>query len=143
MKHLSVHIPRYEIDGVQILGEISCVVNSNDRIAIVGPNGAGKTTLMKAITGEIRIPDASFENTGSMSLGYLSQIHFDQEDRTVQADLRLAFTEILSLEADLEDAEARMEEDGGIERYTEVLERYHMLGGYDYDREIDRVARGL
>lgn len=40
-------------------------------------------------------------------------------------------------------AEANMESPGGIEHYTEVLERYHMLGGYDYEREIDRVARGL
>lgn len=50
MKHISLHIPRFEIDGVQILDKISLLFNANDRIAVVGPNGAGKTTLMKVIT---------------------------------------------------------------------------------------------
>lgn len=143
MKHISLHIPQYEIDGVQILGKISAVFNADDRIAVVGPNGAGKTTLMKVITGEINVPDATIENTGSMSLGYLSQIHFDTEDTIVKEELRLAFTDILNLEAELAKAEANMDAPGGIDHYTEVLERYHMLGGYDYEREIDRVARGL
>lgn len=143
MKHISLHIPQYEIDGTQILGKISLLFNADDRIAVVGPNGAGKTTLMKVITGEIEVPDATFENTGCISLGYLSQIHFDTEDVIVKEELRLAFSDILKLESDLERAEAEMESPGGIDRYTEVLERYHMLGGYDYEREIDRVARGL
>lgn len=143
MKHISLQIPLYEIDGVQILDKISTVFNADDRIAVVGPNGAGKTTLMKVITGEIKVPDATLENTGSMSLGYLSQIHFDTEDTIVKEELRLAFTDILNLEAELAKAEANMEAPGGIDHYTEVLERYHMLGGYDYEREIDRVARGL
>jgi ATP-binding cassette subfamily F protein 3 len=143
MKHISLSIPRYEIDGVQILGKISLMFNADDRIAMVGPNGAGKTTLMKVITGEIEVPDAVFENTGSLSLGYLSQIHFDKEDVIVKEELRLAFSDILRLESELEAAEAEMDAPGGIDRYTGVLERYHMLGGYDYEREIDRVARGL
>ncbi len=143
MKHISLSIPQYEIDGIQILGKISLLFNADDRIAMVGPNGAGKTTLMKVITGENEVPDAVFENTGSLSLGYLSQIHFDKEDIIVKEELRLAFSDILQLESDLEAAEAQMDAPGGIDHYTEVLERYHMLGGYDYEREIDRVARGL
>jgi ATP-binding cassette subfamily F protein 3 len=143
MKHISLRIPRYEIDGTQILGDISLIFNANDRIAVVGPNGAGKTTLMKVITGEIEVPDAVFENTGYISLGYLSQIHFDTEDILVKEELRLAFSDILKLESALELAESEMESPGWIDRYTEVLERYHMFGGYDYEREIDRVARGL
>jgi ATP-binding cassette subfamily F protein 3 len=30
-----------------------------------------------------------------------------------------------------------------VERYSEALERYKAVGGYDYEREIDRVARGI
>lgn len=112
MKHISLHIPRYEIDGVEILGEISMVFNADDRIAMVGPNGAGKTTLMKIVTGELTIPDASLENTGSLSLGYLSQIHFDQEDVQVKEELRLAFSDILALEEELSLAEQNMDMPG-------------------------------
>jgi ATPase subunit of ABC transporter with duplicated ATPase domains len=69
MKHLSVHIPRYEIDSVLLLEETTFVVNAEDRIGIVGPNGAGKTTLMKIITGEISGQEISILNTGGMVLG--------------------------------------------------------------------------
>jgi ATP-binding cassette, subfamily F, member 3 len=98
---------------------------------------------MKLITWEIDSPAAQVLNTGSMKMGYLSQIHFDDVAVTVKEDLRNAFTEILRLEMELEAAELEMGEDGGIERYTELVERFTMIGGYDYGREIDRVARGL
>ena len=112
MKHISLRIPRYEIDGTQILGDISLLFNASDRIAVVGPNGAGKSTLMKVITGEIEVPDAVFENTGYISLGYLSQIHFDTEDMLVKEELRFAFSDILKLESALEIAESEMESPG-------------------------------
>ncbi len=126
MKHLSVDITRYEVDGTDILRGISCVINENDRIGMVGPNGAGKTTLMKILTGEIKNYDGSIANTGSMSLGYLSQIHFDVEDRNVKEELRLAFGDILALEKELAYAEEHMDEDNGVERYSEVLEKFHV-----------------
>ncbi len=112
MKHLSVTVPRYEIEGNLLLEGISCIINEHDRIGIVGPNGAGKTTLMKIITQENTGPDISIKNTGGLGLGYLSQVHFDREDRLVRADLRLAFAEILDLEKELKIAEDRMDQDG-------------------------------
>lgn len=143
MKHLSVDVTRYEVDGTDILRGLSCVINENDRIGMVGANGAGKTTFMKIITGDITAYDGSISNTGSMSLGYLSQIHFDAEDRSVKDELRLAYTDILRLEQELAYAEEHMDDENGVERYSEALEKFHIYGGYDYEREIDRVARGL
>ncbi|MFZ4461582.1 MAG: ATP-binding cassette domain-containing protein [Patescibacteria group bacterium] len=143
MKHLSVDVTRYEVDGTDILRGLSCVINENDRIGMVGANGAGKTTFMKIITGDITAYDGSISNTGSMSLGYLSQIHFDVEDRSVKDELRLAYTDILRLEQELTYAEEHMDDENGVERYSEALEKFHIYGGYDYEREIDRVARGL
>jgi ATP-binding cassette, subfamily F, member 3 len=98
---------------------------------------------MKLITGEFTHPEAHVLNTGSLRLGYLSQIHFDSEDQLVRANLRGAFGDILALEAAIDQAAEAMEEEGGIERYTELIEQLNMVWGYDYDREIDRVCRGL
>lgn len=50
MKHLNIHIDRYEIAGTEILSGISEIINDDDRIAVVGGNGAGKTTFMKIVT---------------------------------------------------------------------------------------------
>ena len=91
MNHIIISIEKYEVRGKEILSDISCTINASDRIAIVGGNGVGKTTFMKILTGELSEFDGSLENIGSISLGYLSQIHFDAEGRRVRDDLRLAF----------------------------------------------------
>ncbi len=132
---------RHEFDGYDILQGISAVVNETDRIAVVGPNGAGKTTLMKIITGEMKATEGSIENAGNIGLGYLSQIHFDSESRSVFEELRLAFSDLLSLEAEIAEAELHLETSEEIEHYTTLLETFRMRSGFDYAREIDRVAR--
>ena len=39
----------YSIDGVEILKNISALVQKRKRVGIIGPNGSGKTTLLKHI----------------------------------------------------------------------------------------------
>lgn len=109
---------------------------------------------MKIVTGEKTMADelgerfmgrceASVDNTGGLSLGYLAQIHFDQEEKTVGEELRNAFPLVLAAEAELSASEEGMNDENGVERYSEALERLKSIGGYDYEREIDRVARGI
>lgn len=61
----------------------------------------------------------------------------------MRAELRNAFLDILEAEARLDRAEKSMAENGEVEEYTEALEHFQMLGGYDFEREIDRVGRGI
>ncbi|MFZ2256210.1 MAG: ATP-binding cassette domain-containing protein [Patescibacteria group bacterium] len=50
MNHLNIHIDTFERDGEVIIGNISTIINADDRIALIGPNGIGKSTLMKIIS---------------------------------------------------------------------------------------------
>lgn len=147
MRHISINIEKYEVDGNEILSGISCLINDRDRIAVVGGNGVGKTTFMKVLSGEVEEFDGKIENVGSISLGYLAQIHFDEEDRTVRNELRLAFSEVREADDALAASEQYMadhpEDIFAIERYTECLDRYHMVGGYEMDNRIERVSRGI
>ncbi len=143
MNHLNIDIQSYEIHGETILGKIQMIVNTNERIALVGGNGAGKTTFLKIVSGEIAEYTGSIENVGGISLGYLEQIHFMDETKTVREDLRDAFIEIRTTEKIIEQEELRMSETGEFEAYTEALERFKLLGGYTYENEIERVARGI
>lgn len=65
------------------------------------------------------------------------------ETKTVREDLRDAFIEIRKTEQIIEREEIRMSETGEFEAYTEALERFKLLGGYTYENEIERVARGI
>ncbi|MCK9272348.1 ATP-binding cassette domain-containing protein [Candidatus Gracilibacteria bacterium] len=147
MKHLRINIDLYETNKKEILKNISFLVNERDRIAIVGGNGAGKTTLLKVLTGEITEFSGKVENIGSLSLGYLAQIYFDDEQKIVRKELKEAFSKILEIEKELDILEKQMSDNSGdvnvIEKYTQTLEYFNVMGGYDYENKISRVASGL
>ncbi len=143
MNHLNINIDRYEVDGEAILWEIHCIINASDRIALVGRNGAGKSTFLKILSWEIKEYRGSVENIGWISLGYLEQIHFLDENLTVRDELRNAFSEIRTIENTIKIEEKRLEETWEYEAYTEAIERYKFIGGYTYENEIERVSRGI
>lgn len=143
MNHLNININTYERDGDIIIGDIHTIINQTDRLALIGPNGVGKSTLMRIISGEIREYDGSIENIGGMTLGYLEQIHFMDESKSIRDELRDAFVEIRILETQIEKEESKMAETGEFEAYTEAIDRYKLLGGYTYENEVERVARGI
>ena len=143
MNHLNIHIDHYEVDGETIIGNIHTVINADDHIAIVGPNGVGKSTFLRIVSGQIRDYQGSIDNVGSMNLGYLEQIHFMDESKLVRDELRDAFSEIRKVEKVIQEEEKRLEETGEYEAYTEAIERYKLIGGYTYENELERVARGI
>jgi ATP-binding cassette subfamily F protein 3 len=98
---------------------------------------------MRIISGQISDYDGNIENIGGITLGYLEQIHFMDEKKTIRWELRDAFEEIRILEKTIEREEINMAETGEFIAYTEALERYKLIGGYTYENEVERVARGI
>ena len=143
MNHLNININTFERDGESIIGNIHTIINKTDRLALIGPNGVGKSTLMRIISGQIKEYDGSIENIGGITLGYLEQIHFMDEYKTIRDELRDAFAEIRELEKTIEIEENNMTETGEFTKYTEALERYKLIGGYTYENDVERVARGI
>lgn len=78
-----------------------------------------------------------------MTIGYLEQIHFMDESKSIRDELRDAFADIRTLEKLIEKEELHMSETGEYILYTEAIERYKLLGGYTYENEIERVSRGI
>ncbi len=109
----------------------------------MGKNGIGKSTFLRILTGEIHEYSGSIENIGAMTLGYLEQIHFMDETRSVRDDLRDAFAVIRHLETEIHKEEVIMAETGEYIRYSELIEQFKLIGGYTYENELERVARGI
>jgi ATP-binding cassette subfamily F protein 3 len=135
-----------------LLEDVSWHVKKRDRIGLSGPNGSGKTTLLRMLAG-LEEPDAgSIRMASDTTIGYLPQDGIVHKGRTVYEEVVLAFQELLALKDEqhrIEDALAHATEDGAteheklLERYSEVMERFKHLGGYEIDARVADVLKGL
>ena len=147
IEHLSI-----EFSARPLFTDISCVINDRDRIALVGKNGAGKSTLLKIIAGLQQPTEGVLSVPGGITIGYLPQVMVLSDGRTVREEAEQAFCELHEMEARL----ARMNEElisrtdyenddymRLVERFTHENERFQMLGGLNYQAELERTLQGL
>ena len=132
--------------------DVSFVINERDRIALVGKNGAGKSTMLKILCGMQKPTSGSVSVPNDTTIGYLPQVMKLSDDTTVKEETRKAFADKTKMEAKLKEIEQEMaertdyESDGYaelVERFTTEHERYMMMGGENYEAEIERTLTGL
>lgn len=127
-----------------ILERINFEIRDKEKIAIVGRNGCGKTTLLKLISGEIELSkrdsdeDIFIAQAGKPTIGYLRQITFEDDEVTLDTEIRKVFAPIIKMQEELEQMVQMMSENPTqkiIERYTNLEEKFENLGGYYYEKE--------
>ena len=132
--------------------DVSFVINERDRIALVGKNGAGKSTMLKILCGMQKPTSGAVSVPNDTTIGYLPQVMKLSDDTTVKEETRKAFADKTKMEAKLKEMEQEMaertdyESDGYaelVERFTTEHERYMMMGGENYEAEIERTLTGL
>ena len=132
--------------------DVSFVINERDRIALVGKNGAGKSTMLKILCGLQRPTGGVVSIPNDTTVGYLPQVMKLSDDTTVKEETRKAFADKTKMEAKLKKMEQEMaertdyESDGYaelVERFTTEHDRYMMMGGENYEAEIERTLTGL
>ena len=132
--------------------DVSFVVNERDRIALVGKNGAGKSTMLKILCGLQKPTSGTVSIPNDTTVGYLPQVMKLSDDTTVKEETRKAFSDTTKIEARLKQMEQEMAERtdyesesyaGLVERFTTEHERYMMMGGENYEAEIERTLTGL
>src|SRR5436305_12178602 len=70
--------------AINVLDEISFVINGGDRVGIVGSNGVGKSTLLKILVGQEEADAGTFAYAPSTEVGYLPQTTTEFYVRTIQ-----------------------------------------------------------
>ena len=149
---ISVEGLKVEFGVKPLFTDVSFVVNDRDRIALVGKNGAGKSTMLKILCGLQQPTSGVVSVPNDVTIGYLPQVMKLQDDTTVREETRKAFSDNTKMEARLKKMEQEMadrtdyESDDYaalVERFTQEHERYMMLGGENYEAEIERTLTGL
>ena len=140
-----------EFSAKPLFRDVSFVINDHDRIALVGKNGAGKSTMLKILCGEQQPTSGVVSIPGGTTIGYLPQVMRLADDTTVREEARKAFSDNTKMQQ-LERMQQEMadrtdfESEGYaqlVERFTHLHDRYMLLGGENYEAEIDRTLQGL
>ena len=131
---------------------VSFVINDRDRIALVGKNGAGKSTMLKILCGLQKPTAGVVAIPNETTLGYLPQVMKLQDDTTVKEETRKAFSHNTEMKAKLDKMQQEMAERTDyesdeyaqlVEKFTQEHESYMMMGGENYEAEIERTLTGL
>lgn len=149
---ISVEKLKVEFGVKPLFSEVSFVVNEHDRVALVGKNGAGKSTLLKILCGIQQPTDGIVATASGTTIGYLPQVMILQDDTSVKDEARKAFSDNTKLKARIAEMNLQLAERTDyesedyaalVERFTQEHERYLMLGGENYEAEIERTLMGL
>ena len=142
--------------------DLNLTVRQGEVFGLLGPNGAGKSTLMKLLvaallptSGAITLdgaPLAKREKALKAALGYLPQVMVLSDEHTVREEAEQAFSHISQMQERLDrmnqeladrtdyDSESYM---ALVEKFTHESERFQMMGGMNYQAELERTLMGL
>ena len=131
-----------------IFSGVDLDINERARIGIVGPNGGGKTSLLRVLVGEQHASEGRVARSIGIQVGYVPQHPEMDFTGTLREEVMRAFDQVRALEEELEaasqqpDAQNGSSEEAG-RRYAALLEQYEALGGYTYERDVERMVDGL
>lgn len=149
---ISIENLSVEFSAHPLFSNVSFVVNDRDRIALVGKNGAGKSTMLKILCGMQQPTEGAVTASGDTTIGYLPQVMRLTDDTTVREETRKAFSATLELKDKIDRMNRELAERTDyesesymtlVEKFTQEHERFMMMGGENYEAEMERTLCGL
>mgnify|MGYP000086278310 CR=1 FL=1 len=150
-----------EFGATPLFQDVSYVINDKDRIALVGKNGAGKSTMLKIIAGLQQPTSGTVAVSGGSTIGYLPQVmvlsdedevRYRDHDKEELSFYSKATTDVEFLFpfgwGELWGIADRTDYDSEsymalVEKFTHESERFQMMGGMNYQAELERTLMGL
>lgn len=149
---VSIDNLRVEFSAKALFDNVSYVINPHDRIALVGKNGAGKSTMLKIIAGLQQPTGGTVSAPKDTTIGYLPQVMVLHDGHTVRQEAEKAFAHLHELQARIDRLNNEMaertdyESDGYmqlVEEFTHLNERFLMMGGLNYQGQLESTLTGL
>ena len=135
----------------QVLYGIDLAIQEQDRIGLLGVNGAGKSTLLDIIAQKIPYDAGTLHIKSGARIGYLEQNDALDPDRTLDAEIRDAFSPLLRIQQRMEQISEQMAQADSDPaqfqqlqaEYGRLADRFEKNEGYQIDYKINRVLTGM
>lgn len=147
VQNLGVHFA-----GNYLFQGVSFRINKGNRVGLAGKNGAGKSTLLKILAKRQEPSEGDVVYEGEISVGFLTQDIDFEKGRTVWDEAKRAFEKLNKIQGKIDYTNQQLTErtDYESETYAQLVEdiahlteRFHILGGYNIDAEIEKILMGL
>ena len=132
--------------GQVVLNGVDWHLRPGERIGLCGENGAGKTTLLRLLAGQYEADAGQVQTARGTLVGYLPQHGLEHRGRTLFAEARSALDQLLAIETELTELEARISVShlsADLDRYATLQEEFLQRGGFTMTAEVARVLNGL
>ncbi len=141
-----------EFGGTTLFKDISFVINSRERIALMGKNGAGKSTLLKIIAGEKTPTRGKITIGDGGKIGYLPQHLMVNNELSLFDEALKAFSHIFDMEREIESLNEQLmtrtdyesdEYSAIIEQVANLSDKLYSIESVNYNEEVERALLGL
>ena len=125
-----------------LLIDANLLIKDHEKVALVGRNGCGKSTLLKIICHQESMDEGNLTIPQDVKIGYLSQITFLDEHRTVHEELLDVFKYVREIENQLNQQAKVLETNSSekeLEKYALLQHKFESLNGYNYEVELKNV----
>jgi ATP-binding cassette, subfamily F, member 3 len=138
--------------GFDLFNNVSFLVNQRDRIGLIGKNGAGKTTILRILAGINKPSEGNISLPKDLTIGYLPQQMEVSDTRNLKEETIQAFDKLLGLEKEIHKTNHQLshrkdyespEYFNLISKVTELNHDYQILGGDNYEAEVEQTLIGL
>ena len=138
---MQVNNLNFSISNKNILNDISFIINKNDKIGLVGKNGSGKSSLLKILSKKLPYEKGSIKLENE-DIAYLKQeIPHSFNDDSILTFIKKEIG-LFEIEERLHFLESNLNEKN-LEEYSEILEKYLSLDGYNFEDNANEILNGL
>ena len=125
--------------GEILFENIHFEIKENRKIAVIGRNGCGKTTLLKVISGLLPLDGGTINKGNDVSVGYLSQMAFSNEELTVEEEFNRVYEDLLKIRDEMEmigkKLETEYDNEALLRKYASLQHAFEAGNGYNYNQE--------
>ena len=125
-----------------VFEDVKFEIKGTEKITIVGRNGCGKTTFLRCLSGEMNFDKGTVSVMSGVSIGYLAQKVLENDDRTVEEELRMVFAPVFAMQEELNRISELMATDASekvLQKYARVQEEFEAMNGYNWESEMRTV----